>query len=107
MAARARRQPGRLKRRSPMQPIGHIITWRVPPRVDLNTLRAAMTEADIPEELAGDLHPRHALARALREMAQGQPRIVRRLPADDQDRPRMQLTREYLSSAGLDYKRES
>lgn len=90
-----------------MQPIGHIITWRVPARVSLDSLRAAMSEAGIPEALAGDLHPRHALARALREMAQGQPRIVRRLPADDQDRPRMQLTREYLSGVGLAYERES
>lgn len=89
-----------------MQPIGHIITWRVPTRVSLDALHSAMTEAGIPEELAGDLHPRHALARALHEIAQGQPRIVRRLPADDQDRPRMQLTREYLSNVGLEYKRE-
>jgi hypothetical protein len=89
-----------------MQPIGHIITWRVPARVTLDSLRAAMSEAGIPEELAGDLHPRHALARALHEMAHGQPRIVRRLPADDQDQPRMQLTREYLSKVGLEYQRE-
>jgi hypothetical protein len=87
-------------------PIGHIITWRVPTRVPLDSLRAAMAEAGIPEALAGDLHPRHALARALREMAHGQPRIVRRLPTDDQDRPRMQLTREYLTKLGLDYQRE-
>lgn len=89
-----------------MQPIGHIITWRVPARVSLDSLRAAMTEAGIPEDLAGDLHPRHALARALHELAQGQPRIVRRLPPDQQGRPRMQLTREYLSGVGLEYKRE-
>lgn len=90
-----------------MQPIGHIITWRVPTRISLDALRAAMTEAGIPEDLAGDLHPRHALARALRELAHGQPRIVRRLPPDQQDRPRMQLTREYLNSVGLNYEREA
>ncbi len=90
-----------------MQPIGHIITWRVPARIPLDSLRSAMAEAGIPEDLAGDLHPRHALARALREMAQGKPRIVCRLPADAQDRPRMQLTREYLSGIGMEFERES
>lgn len=90
-----------------MDHVGHVVTWRVPSKVALAALVAALGEAGIPEDMAGDLHPRHALARALRDLAREAPRIARRLAPDASGRPRMQLTREYTRGAGLEYDREA
>lgn len=89
------------------QPLGHIITWKVPAKVALDALHSAMQDAGIPEELAGDLHPSHALSRALREIAREQPRVVRRLPKVEDGSSRFQLTREYLEEQGIGYEREA
>jgi hypothetical protein len=89
------------------KPLGHIITWRVPTRVALDTLRTAMQDAGIDDALAGELHPSHALSRALRELAREQPRVVKRLPKDDAGLTRFQLTREYLEEQGVSYEREA
>jgi hypothetical protein len=89
------------------KPIGHIVTWRVPQKVALDALRISMQEAGIDEKLAGDLHPRHALARALREIAREQPRVVRRFKNGEEGVLKFQLTREYLEEQGIEYRREA
>jgi hypothetical protein len=88
-------------------PAGHIITWKVPSSVPVASLTAAMAAAHIPAELAGDLQPRHALSRAMRDLVKNQPRIARRLPKDDFGRPRMQITLEHLNGERLEYSREA
>lgn len=88
-------------------PAGHIVAWKVPSCVPVASLEAAMTTASIPLDLLGDLQPRHALARAMRDVVKSQPRLARRLPKDDLGHLRVQLTTEFLKDAGLEYKREA
>jgi hypothetical protein len=66
-----------------------------------------MVAAAVPAELAGDLQPRHALARAMRDVVKSQPRLARKLPKDEFGRPRVQLTIESLNGQTLEYTREA
>lgn len=88
-------------------PAGHIVAWKVPSSVPVDSLTKAMQAAAIPAELLGDLQPRHALARAMRDMVKSSPRIARRLPKDDLGHPRMQITVESLKGERLEYTREA
>lgn len=85
--------------------IGHVVTWRTPSRVTLESLRAALIAANVSPDEAGDLHPRHALARALRGL-EGR-RIVRRLAGRDGQVVRFQLTAEVESGGMLYYDPEA
>lgn len=88
-------------------PAGHIVAWKVPATIPLTALQTAMAAAAIPPDLAGELQPRHALARAMRDVVKSQPRLARRLPKDDFGHPRVQLTIESLKGETLEYTREA
>lgn len=80
--------------------LGHIVSWRVPQEVSLQTLRDALTAAKLDPALAADMEPRNALARALRDMSDG--RVIRRLKREG-DRLNFQFTREYLETNTYHY----
>lgn len=84
--------------------LGHIVAWRVPQTVALDALRSALQQAGLSEDLAGDLHPRHVLSRALRDMRQG--RVICRF-GKSADAVHFQLTREAANGVGVDYAREA
>lgn len=48
--------------------LGEIISWESPPEVSINALRDALRGAGFKEELARDMLPRHAWARAAKKM---------------------------------------
>lgn len=85
--------------------LGQIVAWRVPQSVSIDRLRSALSAAGLDPDLAGDLHPQHVLARALRDMRAG--RVIARLQRVDADRVRFQLTREHVGADGATYWREA
>ncbi len=85
--------------------LGQIVTWRVPTQVPASTLRSALVAAGLDPELAGDLHPRHVLSRALRDMRAG--RVITRLRRLDEDHVTFQITREHVDSAAATFEREA
>lgn len=86
--------------------LGQIVTWKVPAMVTLTALRDALTAANLDEELARDLHPRHIFTRALREMKAG--RVICRLQCDDaENRVSFQLTRQDAGITEVVYDREA
>jgi hypothetical protein len=85
--------------------LGQIVTWRVPSQVSVDQLRAALTAANLEQDLAGDLHPQHVLSRALRDMKAG--RVIAKLQRVDDDHVRFQLTRQHIDDAGASYEREA
>ena len=85
--------------------LGQIVSWRVPTSVSVDTLRAALGAARLDPELAGDLHPRYVLARALRDMKSG--RVICRLKQIDENTVSFQLTLQQAGATQVDYKREA
>ena len=85
--------------------LGHIVAWRVPSQVSLDALRAGLRTAGLDEDLAGDLHPRHVLSRALRDMKQG--RVIAKLQSVSDDAVSFQLTAQLVGSDSVDYQREA
>lgn len=85
----------------PAGQLGAIVAWRVPNEVALATLRDELAAAGLDPELAGDLHVRHVLSRALRDMREG--RVICKLRKVDTDTVAFQLTRQIPGAAAVDY----
>jgi hypothetical protein len=81
--------------------LGTIVAWRVPSEVALDTLRVELANAGLSPDLAGDLHPRYVLSRALREMREG--RVICRLQKVDADSVSFQLTKQLPHASSVDY----
>jgi hypothetical protein len=84
--------------------LGTIVTWRVPSSVSLGKLRQALTDSGLGETLAADMHPRHALSRAFREMKER--RIIRPLRREG-DLLYFQFTAEYFDESEITYSKEA
>mgnify|MGYP001593995428 CR=1 FL=1 len=85
--------------------LGQIVAWRVPGEVSVDELRAALAAARLDPDLAGDLHPRYVLARALRDMRTG--RVICRLKQINEDTVSFQLTLQQAGVRQVDYQREA
>ena len=85
--------------------LGQIVAWRVPSSVSVDTLRAALAAARLNPDLAGDLHPRYVLARALRDMKSG--RVICKLKQIDENTVSFQLTLQQAGATQVDYQREA
>lgn len=79
---------------------GHVISWRVPSKVQLSELRDALRAVNISESLIGDLAPYHGLARALRQMC-NKGHLLRRLERSG-DEISFQFTSEFLAANGIE-----
>lgn len=90
---------------NPNGQLGQIVTWRVPAQVGIDKLRNALAAAALSPDLAGDLHPKNVLRRALADMKAG--RVIAKLQDVDTDRVRFQLTRERVNGTAADYQREA
>jgi hypothetical protein len=84
--------------------LGTIVTWRVPSSVGLTQLRESLQKTGLGETLAADMHPRHALSRALREMKEG--RVIRTLRREG-DLLYFQFTTEHFDAAEITYTKEA
>lgn len=84
--------------------LGTIVTWRVPSSVSLGKLREALTASGLGETLAGDMLPRNALSRALREMKEG--RVIRTLRREG-DLLYFQFTAEHFDETEITYSKEA
>jgi len=84
--------------------LGTIVSWRVPKEVPIQSLRDALRTAGLDEALAGDMEPRNALRRALRDMKEG--RVIRKLRQDG-DCLYFQFTREFLDEREIRYAKEA
>lgn len=85
--------------------LGTIVSWKVPPSIAFDALKAAMTTAGIDVTLAAELHPTHALSRALGEMKKA--RVIRKLPRRDARTLHFQFTKEFLDALEIRYERET
>lgn len=84
--------------------LGTIVSWRVPKEVPIQALRDSLRSAGLDEALAGDMEPRNALRRALRDMKEG--RVIRKLRQDG-DCLYFQFTREFLDEREITYVKET
>lgn len=84
--------------------LGTIVSWRVPSTVSLGDLRQALVSAGLDPTLAGDMAPRNALRRALRDMKEG--RVIRQLRREG-DKLWFQFTAEHLSKYEASYDKEA
>ena len=85
--------------------LGQIVAWRVPSSVSVDTLRAALAAARLDPDLAGELHPRYVLARALRDMKSG--RVICKLKELTEHTVSFQLTLQQAGVTQVDYQREA
>ena len=83
--------------------LGEIVTWDTAGAkpVSVTNVRQALVAAGLPEDEAGDLHPRSAWGRACKDLKDG--RIIRKVENDGQSGVRFQLTSEAVQSGRLEY----
>ena len=84
--------------------LGNIVAWRMPNEVSLDDLRNALASAQLDPEMAGDLHPRYVLSRALRKMKKGH--VIAKLQALDANKVSFQLTEQQVTGESAEYYKE-
>lgn len=84
-------------------PDGCITSWTSPKQLSLSNLRAALTMNGFDKDLAKDMAPRSAFARAAKQLDDD--RIIRKIDEDEDDL-RFQFTKEHLEKGELRYERE-
>lgn len=82
---------------------GCIVSWRSPKSLSLSKLRAALNSNGFDKDLAKDMAPRSAFARAAKQMDDD--RIIRKVQ-EESDEIEFQFTKEYLAQGELKYDRE-
>lgn len=85
--------------------LGQIVTWAVPGGTGLARLRDALEAAGLDPQMAADLHPRHLLRRALRDMKAG--RVICQLRELGDGWVSFQLTKESAGSTAAVYTSEA
>ena len=82
---------------------GCIVSWKSPKELSLSKLRIALSESGFSSDLAKDMAPRSAFARAAKQLDDD--RIIRKVQ-EESDELEFQFTKEYLASGELKYERE-